>query len=479
MDNPTKGFIPRAVRRVRAIWASLNPVYQLTLAGSVLVLLGMGVLGLWVSTKIETSMKLEVGVREALYMDNYIAPLLQELASQQHLSPESIDAIDRLLAKDAQSMGIVNVKVWARDGTILYGTRKEIIGQKFPVTGELFRAWNGRMELEFNGEVHLDHGDPIATDDSTGAAGTNSLFEIYVPIRQLATKRTIAVAEFYQDATILKNELMTAKLKTWAAIAIFTFAIIAGLYGVLLRESKTIDSQQSNLVNRVTLLSRLLKQNEGLRRRSAEDAEFNLRRLGSELHDGPGQFVALALLKLNQLSSGAKEGARELESVRGTLNDAMTEIRNISAGMILPEIEDLQLVEALKLMVYRHERHTSTSVACTFSNEPIKVSHAIKLCLCRFVQEALSNAVRHAGGIGQAVKATWTDQTVVIEVSDQGPGFEPVEAKRKRQPLGLIGLKNRLENLGGHLTVHSKAGEGTTLVASLPINSNGPSDRLP
>ena len=466
MDDPSKGLFPRSVGRVRALWASLSPVHQLTLAGSVLVLLAMGFLGPWVSSKVETSIKQEVGVREALYMDNNIAPLLQELASQQRLSPESIDAIDRLLARDAQSMGIVNAKVWAQDGTILYGTRKEIIGQKFPVTGELFRAWNGRLEIEFNGDVHLDHGDLVETD-------MDSLFEIYVPIHQLATKKTIAVAEFYQDAAILKNELMIAKLTVWGATAILTLAIIAGLYGVVLWGSRNIDSQQSTLVNRVTLLSRLLKQNEGLRRRSAEDAELNLRRLGSDLHDGPGQFVALALMKLNQLSSTASVGAKELDLVRGTLNDAMTEIRDISAGMVLPEIENLQLVDALKLMVSRHERNTSTSVACTFPFESIEVSLPVKLCLCRFVQEALSNAFRHAGGIGQAVKATWTDKTIVIEVSDRGPGFKPVKTKRKRQPLGLIGLKNRLENLGGQLTVNSKAGEGTTLVASLPINNNG------
>ena len=112
----------------------------------------------------------------------------------------------------------------------------------------------------------------------------------------------------------------------------------------------------------------------------------------------------------------------------------------------------------------------STSVACTFPNESIEVSDLIKLCLCRFVQEALSNACRHAGGTGQAVKGTWTDQTIIIEVSDSGPGFAPVKAQGKPQPLGLIGLKNRLESLGGQLTVRSKAGEGTTLVASLPIN---------
>ena len=473
MDDTSKGFFPRSVGRARAMWALLSLGRQLALVSTALVLLGMSALGFWLSANIEQRVKLEVGERGALYMGSFVAPLLQELASQQHLSPESVQAIDLLLARDAAKMGIMNAKIWAQDGTILYGMQKQTVGHKFQLTPELIQAWNGQVEVDFDDVLHLDHVDLDASFESDEAEGTDPLFEIYVPIRQFKTMRTIAVGEFYQDAAVLKSELAAAKLEIWATIAFVTFSVIGGLITIALRGSRNSDSQRSAQASRLALLSNLLKKNESLRRRSMEDAELNLRRLGSDLHDGPGQSLALALLKLNQVSSGAKGHSKELESVRGPLNDAMTEIRDMSAGMVLPEIEKLQFVEALKLIILRHERHTSTSVACTFPNESIEVSHPVKLCLCRFVQEALSNAFRHAGGIGQSVKVTWTDKTIVIEVSDRGPGFEPVKAKRKRQPLGLIGLKNRLESLGGQLTVHSEAGEGTTLVASLPINSNG------
>ena len=262
-----------------------------------------------------------------------------------------------------------------------------------------------------------------------------------------------------------------------------SFSIIAGLYSIVAKGSKTIEMQRASLADRIALLSDLLQQNEDLRqrvqrasRRSAEGAELHLRRLGADLHDGPAQLLALALLKLDQLLDGTQAHPADREMVRGVLNDAMSEIRDISGGLALPEIEKLSLTEALTLIVAEHERRTSTSVACALSYESIELSHPTKLCLCRFVQEGLRNAFRHAGGVGQRVSAAWTDKLIVIEVSDLGPGFEPTLHRGKRPALGLAGLRNRLESLGGHLTVNSKPGEGTKLTAYLSINTWGNND---
>jgi signal transduction histidine kinase len=302
--------------------------------------------------------------------------------------------------------------------------------------------------------------------------------EIYVPIRHTETQDIIAVSEFYEAATDLERELARAKLESWIVTALVSFSIIAGLYSIVAKGSKTIETQRASLAHRIALLSDLLQQNEQLRqrvqhasRRSAEDAEHHLRRLGSDLHDGPAQLLALALLKLDQLLGDTAARREDRASVRNVLNDAMSEIRNISAGLALPEIEPLSLTDALTLVVAEHELRTSTSVSCIIPNTSIELSHPTKLCLCRFVQEALSNAFRHAGGVGQSLTATWSDKIIEIEVLDRGPGFEltPHREKRRRA-LGLIGIRNRLESLGGHLIVNTKPGEGTRLTASLCVS---------
>jgi signal transduction histidine kinase len=244
--------------------------------------------------------------------------------------------------------------------------------------------------------------------------------------------------------------------------------------------SRTIEGQHVPLESRNSALSELLRQNEDLRqrlesvvRRATEDAERQLRRLGADLHDGPAQLLALALLKLDLLAEDSEEMPGERQMIRSVLQDALSEIRNISAGLALPAIDKLSLAQALIVVATEHERRTSTRVSCEFPTGFIDLSYTIKLCLCRFVQEGLSNAFKHAGGVGQTVSAIWTDTMIEVAVGDAGPGLDPAPREGKRPALGLIGLHNRLESLGGHLTITGQVGGGTRLTAYLPVGAGG------
>lgn len=454
----------------RSWWPALSLARQFTLASSALVLAGLGVLGFWVAQKIESGVKAHTAARTALYMESVVAPYLQELGSRPDLSAENKAALDTVIGKDAARLRVVAAKVWTRTGVILYATDKALIGQKFPLTPLLTRAWEGYVEAQFDARHYGD-------DHGTSMVGKEPLFEIYVPIRHSVTNEIVAVAEFYELTSELNRELIASQINSWLVTAIVSFTIIAGLYTIVANGSKTIETQRTALANRISELSGLLQQNEELRRRvqgasrrAAEATELQLRRLGADLHDGPAQLLALALLKFPSAVEGGTQ-ASERQILRGVLEDAMAEIRNISSGLALPEIEKLSLTQALMVVASEHERRTSTTVACEFASRPIELSHPTKLCLCRFVQEGLSNAYRHAGGQGQAVTLTWSDSFIVVEVADRGPGIEKGASERKRPALGLIGLRNRLESFGGHLTVISAPGAGTRLTAYLPIGA--------
>ncbi len=453
----------------RSWWPALSLARQFTLASSALVLAGLGVLGFWVAQKIESGVKAHTAARTALYMESVVAPYLQELALRPDLSTESTAALDTVIGKDAARLRVVAAKIWTRDGIILYATNKALVGHKFPLTPLLSRAWDGYVEAQFDAHQGDDHG--------TSAPGKEPLLEIYAPIRHSVSNEIIAVAEFYELTSELNRELVRSQINSWLVTAIVSFTIIAGLYTIVANGSKTIETQRAALANRISELSGLLQQNEDLRqrvqgasRRAAEATELQLRRLGADLHDGPAQLLALALLKFpSVMDGGAQESERQI--LRGVLEDAMAEIRNISSGLALPEIEKLSLTQALMVVASGHERRTSTTVACEFASRPVELSHPTKLCLCRFVQEGLSNAYRHAGGQGQAVTLSWSDSFIVVEVADRGPGIERGSRERKRPTLGLIGLRNRLESFGGHLTVSSAPGAGTRLTAYLPIGA--------
>jgi len=364
--------------------------------------------------------------------------------------------------------------VWTGDGIVAYATSKPDVGKKEEVTVPMAKAWDGYLEAELVVGQVPTHG------DNATLAESSPLLEIYVPIRHAKTHDVVAVARFSEVATELKSNQGNARLEGVILGAATGLVIFVGLFVIVAKGNRTIESQRASLGNRVAELSGLLRETERLRHHvqtasfcAAEDAELQLRRLGSDLHDGPAQLLALALLRLDIPAEGGVVGPKVVDAVRDVLNDALSEIRDISAGLALPEIAGLSLNQALIVVAAEHERRTSTRVACEIPGKAIEVPQIVKLCLCRVVQEALSNAFKHAGGLGQTVTASRTDDAVVVEISDAGPGMVPSQRQGKRAALGLVGLRNRLESLGGKLTIESEVGVGTRLKACLPIRVQG------
>jgi len=239
------------------------------------------------------------------------------------------------------------------------------------------------------------------------------------------------------------------------------------------------------LRRQVERLTELLAQNKELHdrvsRATAGATSLNerfLRRISAELHDGPAQDLGLALLRLDQVIEQS-EGCRltngrncreELETVERSMRTALQETRAISSGLGLPDLDRLTLAETLTRVVNVHQRRTSTLVTASFGNLPEQAPLPVKITVYRIIQEALSNAVRHAGGLGQAARVAAADDRILIEVSDQGPGFHSETAVDDVEHLGLVGMRERVESLGGGFKIESELGQGTKVVAWLPLS---------
>lgn len=255
--------------------------------------------------------------------------------------------------------------------------------------------------------------------------------------------------------------------------------------------------QAERLERALADLRLLLLQNDELRTRlqsaSQQVAESNeriLQRIGADLHDGPAQLLTFAMLKLNRLEraverDGSTTESQDFISVRSAITDTLHEIRNISMGLSAPEIEKASLRETIKLAIASHEHHTGTYVQLDLEDLPSRALPATKICIYRFLQEALSNAYRHAGGQGQAVAARTfasdAGERLVVTVADAGPGFPsplPAIPSLQNTGLGLLGMRSRIEALGGTLDVTSnKAEGGTTLTATLKLTFARNQDR--
>lgn len=259
---------------------------------------------------------------------------------------------------------------------------------------------------------------------------------------------------------------------SWLVVALLAAAMVLALFSIVADGSRTIERQRSALTRHISELSNLLQQNKALHdrvkrgaRQVVEDQENFLRQIGSELHDGPAQLIGLALLRLDPLHATGSDG----KMVHDALDDALDEIRNISAGLLLPEARGQNLEEALRHTIGGHERRTRTTVSFLAGKWRSEPPQHVNQCLCRVVQEGLSNAFRHAEGRGQCVVVRSDDKSIIVEIHDEGPGFMAGRVAADHRHMGLLGLRGRVESIGGTLAVYCLPNRGTRLIASLPM----------
>jgi signal transduction histidine kinase len=467
------------IARLANLWWGQKLTSQFLVASAAVFIAGMSLVGAWISGRLESAVTQNTAASTALYFESFIAPIVQDLAFSDVLPADKQERLSKLVSDTPLSQRVVSFKIWRQDGFILYASRTELIGKRFPPTPKLREAWAGHIA------AGLDH--LTEEENKFERAGGMPLLEIYVPIRQEHSDRIIAVAEFYERADKLKRDIFIAKLEGWLIIGAIAVCAVSALFGIVGRASSTIERQRRALQDKITELQALLAQNQELRtrverssQRALEINEQHLRRLGAELHDGPAQLLGLALLRIDSLdrTSAAKQNGKantiagngnDVDTIRTALRDALNEIRNISVGLSLPSLDRLSITETLQAAVRDHTRRTNTAVDTDISADGDGAVHPIKTAAFRFVQEALNNATRHAGAAGQRVRARRDNGFVVIEVSDQGRGFDPASQPRDDQ-LGLIGMRERIESLGGEFEIRSTVG-GTCLKARLPLNS--------
>ncbi|NKL79131.1 sensor histidine kinase [Rhizobium leguminosarum] len=448
-------------------WNARSLASQFFIAGGLISIAAMFVVGFFVSHLIEETVIHNSGAATALYVDSVIAPLLPDMQTESLLDEASAQALDETLGQGALGKRLVSFKLWRSDGTILYSNEKELVGRTFAVSDKLQRAFAGSLVARYE----------IASDpesDRERALG-KPLMEIYNPVLQPWSGQAVAVLEFYETAEGLGDSLAHARLRSWGAVAALTATFFLVLSVLVFRGSRTIEAQRQDLKERVTELSALLVENRGLQRRlqraSQRAAALNetyLRSIGADLHDGPAQHIAYASLRLDSdvlINASTQPEAREKELawIRSSLAEAMTEIRNICRGLVLPHIEKSSITEIVTRVVEAHQHKTETPVETIVEEDGPEPPPAVKICIYRFIQEALNNAYRHGGGVQQAVKAVSRDGHVRIEVSDHGDGFDPTEVRPTS--LGLVGLRERVDSLGGSFDI--KTGEGGTTVTMI------------
>ena len=450
------------------------------LASLIILIAGMAGMGIWVGDQIKNGVIHRTGATTALYVDSFVAPLLQDLGSSGTLSPEHHAQLDKLLQETPMGQQIVTLKVWDPRGKVVYST-DDTMGQTFPIGEGLATAIRGQVSSEIS--------QLTAEENVAQRAIRSELLEIYSPVRLSGTSEVIAVAEFYQTVDALNQEIAAAQRRSWFVVGGTTLVIYLLLAGFVRRASNTIEQQRATLNDQISRLTEVLGQNQELhervRRAAGSVATLNerfLRRIGSELHDGPAQDLGLVLLKLDALigrweeSQAAPAFVEEMAGIQSSLENAQKEIRAISSGLSLPQLAELSLPQTVIRAVRAHERRTGSRVNLDIAPLPEQAALPVKITVYRVLQESLNNAYRHAGGANQQIRAFMEGDLLALEISDEGPGFVGQPTATFNGHLGLAGMRERVESLGGTFSVKSEIGKGTQVTARLALQAEEGND---
>lgn len=446
---------------------------QFALTGGLVMLLVMMLAGM-LTSRIVTNATIEnSAAATALFMDSFLSPHLQALAHTEVLPDEKVEALDRLLGVNSEQdepfeNRFPHLEIWKEGGLVVYSRSRGLVGRRFESPAGLVEALAGGVSAQY---ADLDAAEHVAREFRS------KYLEIYVPVREYLSGRIIAVAEIHETPELLQQRLFNVRLRSWLTTALLTLVVMVSLFGIVHRGSRLIGAQHAALRQRIEEVRKVSDQNRRLRDKaqlaSSRLAELNasyLRHVGAELHDGPAQLVGLAALKVEHVRRATSEVARgrELQAMDMILADALRDIRAISKGLMLPEIEKLPLCEVVSRAVGLHEKRTETRVAVTCGPFDRDFSHAVKICVYRFVQEGLSNAFRHAGENGHTVVCELKGPLLHVVVQDRGGPAHDGQATISAG-LGLTGLRARVESLGGTFAAETVPAGGTRIEMTLSV----------
>lgn len=434
------------------------------MASSVLVLVtGAFVIGSWTTSEIKDRVIDRAAATNALYVESFVGPLVQPLEHADTLPPENVAALRGLLDDTVLGDEFVSFKVWSTDGTIVYASDDRLVGRTFKPDGHMAQA--------LAGEVAAHVSDLSDEENQYERVAWKELLEMYSPIHSQSTGEIIAISEFYQSPSDVFGEVQSSQMKAWMIVAVSTLVMFVVLNGMVRQASKTIRQQSA----------RLDGVNRRLREASAskvQTEELALTRLAQDLHDAPAQGLAVALLRLDRLKSSTPAPIHgDWELVRTSVSDALTEIRDISTGIRMPELEGLDAREVIKAAVTDFSRRTERVVRTSVHGASVWLSAAASVSIYRILQEALNNSHLHANCSVMSVNGRILSSWLEVEIADNGLGFNPDEiyrADREDRPhLGIRGMRDRVELLGGTFRFISKPDQGTQVIVRIPVEESG------
>jgi signal transduction histidine kinase len=208
----------------------------------------------------------------------------------------------------------------------------------------------------------------------------------------------------------------------------------------------------------------------------AQEQERKL--ISRELHDEVGQMLTALRMELRNLqevrTAPEADFNEHADSAKRLAEQSLRALKDIAMGLRPSMLDDLGLGSAVQWQVRQFSKHTGIPVNVRIASLPQKLPEQQRTCVYRLVQEALTNCARHARARNIDVAVSADAGQIRVSVRDDGVGFNAASARGRG--LGLLGMQERVMELGGDLSLASTIEKGTVLTATIPFTEEAPAN---
>jgi signal transduction histidine kinase len=361
--------------------------------------------------------------------------------------PTALAGLRRVVHSRSRDGSVVRIKVWRRDGTVIYSDLASIVGRQFPAGDEI-------ADVIDKQQVHTDLSPLDAAENISETTKFDRLVEVYTPIT-LADGSRLALEIYSTDARVVAAERELTRLLVPVALGALVVLLIAQLplSMWLVRRVGRAQQDRSRLL-RNTLIA------------SARERQT----IARELHDGVVQELAGAGYAVAALASTLPPDANPttrstLNKVSGAMQDSVAKLRTAMVDIYPPDLIADGLGNALDELA---ERLRAQNISVDLSvDEPVNPRPEVVATVYRCAREGLVNVAKHAHAQHVTLSVSSDETTIGLRLHDDGVGL-PADDYRPNGHLGLQLIHDAAVDLGGEMHVVSSPGAGTTLTMRLP-----------
>jgi len=208
-------------------------------------------------------------------------------------------------------------------------------------------------------------------------------------------------------------------------------------------------------------------------RRFNETLEDEIKRIAHTVHDEAGQLLVAVHLALAEVARELPQPQKEkFGRIEELLNQVEKQLRSYSHELRPTVLDDLGWIPAIRFLAEGVSKRANLAIQVK-STVLGRLPGPLEIALYRIVQEALTNAAKHSKAAGVWIRISRKNRIFLCSIEDDGVGFDVAEIKsdRKRGGLGLVGMQERLNAIGGTLSIDSAPGRGTRLLIHLPMEA--------